>query len=143
MKTQTMFSHIELNVSDLDVSLRFYLSALAPLGFQVADQEEGKYARLTDEHSVIVLCPVEPKHQHILYHRKAVGLGHFALVAESHDVVDEMAEHLTTLGVPLLGDGKVEVGYRRGYYTLAFEDPDRIMIEIVHHDAFYFSSLPE
>ena len=138
-----MYSHIELNVSDLDASVRFYLSALAPLGFQKADEEKGEYARLSDgRSSVIVLCPVSANHEHALYHRKAVGLGHFALVAESRDIVDQMAEHLTAIGVPLLGDGKVELDYRRGYFSLAFEDPDRIMIEIVHHDPFYFSLSP-
>ncbi len=75
------------------------------------------------------------------YHRKAVGLGHIAIAVESSDVVDQMERHLCTLGIRMLGDGKVKLDYRRGYYTLAFEDPDRIMIEIVCHDPFYFSLL--
>jgi hypothetical protein len=44
--------------------------------------------------------------------------------------------------IPLLGEGKVETGYRHGYYCLLFEDPDRVMIEIVWHDAYYFSPSP-
>ncbi|MBL4637580.1 MAG: VOC family protein [Kofleriaceae bacterium] len=132
-----------MNVSDLDASVHFYCLALAPLGFQKADGEKGQYARLTDElSSVIVLCPAGAKHRDLAYHRKAIGLGHFALAVESKDIVDQMAEHLATLGVPLLGEGKIELGYRRGYYTLAFEDPDRIMIEIVYHDPYYFSLAP-
>jgi catechol 2,3-dioxygenase-like lactoylglutathione lyase family enzyme len=35
-----MFSHIELNVSDLSRSAAFYAVALAPLGFQTADSGE-------------------------------------------------------------------------------------------------------
>jgi hypothetical protein len=50
-----------------------------------------------------------------------------------------MERHLAAIGVPLLGDGKTETGYRRGYYCLLFEDPDRIMVEVVHHDSHYFS----
>jgi hypothetical protein len=61
---------------------------------------------------------------------------------EAREVVDQMSSHLAGLGILLLGDGKVDTGYRRGYYTLAFEDPDRIMIEIVYHDPYYFSLLP-
>jgi hypothetical protein len=49
-------------------------------------------------------------------------------------------QHLDQLAIGLLGDGLVELGYRRGYYTLAFEDPDRIMIEIVWHDPHYFAT---
>jgi catechol 2,3-dioxygenase-like lactoylglutathione lyase family enzyme len=137
-----VFSHIELNVSDLAVSVEFYLSVLAPLGFRRADGSS-EYVRLSNgRDAVITLCPVEDAYRERGYHRKAVGLGHIAFAVESKDMVDKMDRHLSDLGVPMLGDGKVELGYRRGYYTLSFEDPDRIMIEIVCHDPFYFSLLP-
>ena len=137
------FSHIQLNVSDLARSVRFYMSVLGPFGFQEADAEEGQYARLTNgRDAVIVLSPVEEKYRDHAYHRKGVGLSHVAFSVESRQEVDRMVAVLATLGIPLLGEGKVESDYRRGYYTLAFEDPDRIMIEIVHHDAHYFSAAP-
>ena len=69
----------------------------------------------------------------------SIGLSHFAISVESRETVDAMEHHLRELGVPVLGEGKVEMGYRRGYYCFLFEDPDRMMIEIVHHDPFYFS----
>jgi catechol 2,3-dioxygenase-like lactoylglutathione lyase family enzyme len=119
------------------------MSVLGPFGFQEADAEEGHYARLTNgRDAVIVLSPVEEKHRDHGHHRKRAGLSHLAFSVESHEEVDRMAGILATLGIPLLGEGKVELGYRRGYCTLAFEDPDRIMIEIVHHDAHYFSAAP-
>ena len=49
-----------------------------------------------------------------------------------------MARHLGQLDVPLLGSGVYDMAYRGGYYGLLFEDPDRIMIEIVHHRSTYF-----
>ena len=137
-----MFSHIELNVSNLDTSVRFYLAALKPLGFEQADGSD-EYMRLSNgRDAVITLCPVGDGFQDRVYHRRAVGLSHFAIAVESRETVDLMARHLSALGIPLLGEGKVELGYRRGYYTLAFEDPDRLMIEIVHHDPYYFSLSP-
>jgi predicted lactoylglutathione lyase len=69
-----------------------------------------------------------------------VGLSHFALAVESRALVDQMETHLASICVPLLGHGKVEIEYRGGYYTLSFEDPDRVMIEIVYHEPSYFSS---
>lgn len=138
-----MFSHVELNVSDLETSERFYLSALSPLGFSKADSAEGEYVRLTNgRDAVIVLCPVEDRFRHLVYHRKGVGLSHFALAVGSRSDVDKVERHLEQLGVPLLGDSRVELGYRRGYYCLVIEDPDRIMVEIVYHDPHYFSLLP-
>ena len=136
-----MISHIQLNVSDLEAAVAFYLAALAPLGFRRADGSDG-YVRISNDlDSVIVLCPVQTAYRAFAYHRRGLGLGHFALSVESRGVVDGMAAHLGSLGIPLLGEGVVEIGYRRGYYTLAFEDLDRIMVEIVHHDPFYFSAL--
>jgi catechol 2,3-dioxygenase-like lactoylglutathione lyase family enzyme len=137
------FSHIQLNVSDLSRSIGFYMSVLGPFGFREADSKEGQYARLTNSRdAVIVLSPVAEKYRNHAYHRKGAGLSHVAFAVESRQEVDRMAAVLAARGIPLLGEGKVESDYRRGYYTLAFEDPDRIMIEIVHHDAHYFSELP-
>jgi catechol-2,3-dioxygenase len=134
------FSHIQLNVSDLEASVQFYQATLSPLGFRVADKAAGEYARLTNgKNLVIVLCPTEEKYQDIKYHRKAIGLSHFAISVSSKQVVDEMEEHLRALNIKPLGEGKIELGYRRGYYCILFECPDRIMIEVVCHNSFYFS----
>jgi catechol 2,3-dioxygenase-like lactoylglutathione lyase family enzyme len=138
-----MFSHIELNVSDLEKSVRFYLETLGPLGFRAADSADD-YARLTDgSAAVIVLCPVAIAHAGRPYHRRGIGLGHFAIAVESRRMVEEMAAHLARLGIVLLGEGMVDLGYRRGYYTLSFEDHDRIMIEVVWHDPYYFAATPD
>ena len=131
-----------MNVTELDVSVPFYEAALGPLGFRCADFVRGNYARLTNgRDAVIVLCQAEQRHLDgaPAYHRKRVGLSHFALTAESKTLIDRMARHLAQLGVPLLGEGKCEIGYRGGYYTLSFEDPDRIMIEVVCHMPAYFA----
>lgn len=137
-----MLSHIELNVTDVEASTRFYLRALKPLEFRVADQGEG-YVRLTNgRNAVVVLCPVEEKHRHRTYHRKGVGLSHFALTVDSREAMDAFQAHLAEQGIPLLGEGKLHTEYRRGYSTLAFEDPDRVMIEIVYTDPHYYSFAP-
>lgn len=134
------FSHIALNVLDLETSIEFYLKTLSPLGFKLADKEDGEYARLTNgKNFVIVLCPTGKKYLDFKYHRKATGLSHFAISVSSKQCVDKMEKHLLSLNIKPLGEGKIELGYRRGYYCLLFECPDRIMIEIVCHDPFYFS----
>lgn len=133
-------SHIALNVTDLEKSIEFYLKTLSPLGFKLADKEDGEYARLTNgKNFVIVLSPTQEKYLGYKYHRRAVGLGHFAISVPTNKYVDDMEKHLLSLNIKTLGEGKIELGYRRGYYCLLFECPDRIMIEIVCHDPFYFS----
>lgn len=141
--TVSAFSHIQFNVTDLHASTDFYVKTLAPLGFKAADSQENEYVRITNgTNMVIVLCPVGERYSHFKYHRRAVGLGHFAISVESKGAVDDMEAHLESLGVKLLGEGKTELAYRRGYYCLLFEDPDRIMIEIVCHDPHYYSPDP-
>jgi len=71
-----MLSHVELNVLDLDGSVRFYLSALRPLGFREADGRDGEYARLSNGvDMVITICAVENTYREYVYHRKGVDLG--------------------------------------------------------------------
>jgi hypothetical protein len=91
---------------------------------------------------MIVLCPVNATHASRSYHRHAIGLSHFAIAAQTRHMVDDMAVHLDRLDIPLLGDGVVELDYRRGYYTLAYEDSDRMMIEIAWSDPHYFAVPP-
>lgn len=134
------FSHIELNVSDLEKSCAFYLKALAPLGFVRADSEPGEFIRITNgRDAVIVLAVVEDRFRGRGYHRKGIGLGHFALAVESRKLLDLMEVHIQAMGIPILGEGRIWMEYRGGYGSFFFEDPDRILIEIVHHDPFYFS----
>lgn len=138
------FSHIQLNVLELERSCRFYLDVLKPIGFREADSKIGRFVRITNNtDAVIVLCPVEERFRHLSYHRKAVGLGHLAISVPSRTEVDIMEAHLRSLDIPILGEGKLETNYRKGYYSLFFEDHDRILLEIVCHDPFYFSALPD
>lgn len=135
------FSHIELNVWDLEKSCAFYLKALAPLGFVRADGEPGESVRITNgRNAAIILSAVEERFRDRLYHRKAVGLGHIAIAADSKQMLDQMEMHIRESEIRILGEGRTWMAYRRGYDSFFFEDPDRILIEIVHHDPFYFSS---
>lgn len=136
----TGFSHIELNVLDLEKSCAFYLKALAPLGFARADGEPGEFVRITNgRNAVIILSAVEERFRDRQYHRKAVGLGHIAIAAGSKEMLDQMEMHIRDSEIPILGEGRTSMAYRRGYDSFFFEDPDRILIEVVHHDPFYFS----
>lgn len=141
---QARFSHIALMVSCQRTSRDFYLAALGPLGFAVADELPRSYARISNgTDTVIVLSEaVQPFASHG-YHRKRIGIHHVALAVESRATIDAMAAHLEALRIPLAGLGRVELGYRGDYYCLLFEDPDRILIELAYHGPAYFELLPE
>jgi catechol 2,3-dioxygenase-like lactoylglutathione lyase family enzyme len=83
------FSHISINVTDLEKSIEFYLKTLSPLGFRLVDTEDGEYGRLTNcKNFVIILSPAGKKYLDFKYHRRAVGLAHFAISVPSNQCVD-------------------------------------------------------
>jgi catechol 2,3-dioxygenase-like lactoylglutathione lyase family enzyme len=138
--TSSRFSHLALNVTDLERSVRFYLETLEPLGLRAADGEPSHYARLTNGRDlVLVLAQAEARFLDRPHHRKTPGLHHFALAVPTPADLAEMARHLERLGVPLLGGQLHASDYRGGYSGLMFEDPDRITIEIAHHHPDYYA----
>ncbi len=136
-----MFSHVQINCTDLEASRRFYLDVLAPLGFAEADSAPGEYTRLTNgRDAVLVLCPVEPRFLGQRQHRKMAGVHHLALAVGSLDELDAFEANLAPVGVRALGEGRMGIDYRRGFHGVMVEDPDRVLLEVVFHDPHYFAA---
>src|SRR5438309_9704605 len=68
------------------------------------------------------------------FHRGHVGLNHIAFHAKSRADVDRLhSEFLVPRSIKVLYGGPKEYPeYRKGYYAVYFEDPDRIKLEFVH-----------
>ena len=126
--------HLDLVVTDLDRSLRFYVELLRPLGYIRTAEIEGEQG----ERVVYVGRPVgfgsvsvrEAKGGQP-YDRYNVGVHHVAFSAPSRGVIDERAEWLRANGHEI-ESGPEEYDYRPGYYAVFFYDPDGIKLEIVH-----------
>lgn len=130
----TLLSHIELNVSDYAKSIRFYDHVLVPLGWRrlVCQKTHTVYS---DGQMKIVLGPVEVKYQTPSYHRKRVGLNHLAFYAPSQSSVDDYVEKvLKPHQIPCLYE--TESKGDETYYSVFFEDPDRIKIEVVYSPGY-------
>jgi catechol 2,3-dioxygenase-like lactoylglutathione lyase family enzyme len=127
--------HVDLVVSDVDRSLRFYRQLLEPLGWNrlgkiVGERGEtvwyvggrgagpGLRARQSDAHP----AP---------YDRYALGVHHIAFDASSREVVDERHEWLLANGAVIESPPKA-YDYMPGYYAVFFYDPDGIKLEVVH-----------
>ena len=126
---KTKLSHVELNVADYAVSIRFYDLILRPLGWERIVCT-GDFTSYCDGQLKIILCPTDERHLREGFHRKRIGLNHLAFYAASKREVDSFfesvlkANHISTL-------------YQEGptgdeeYYSVLFEDPDRMKIEVV------------
>ena len=126
--------HLDLVVTDLERSLRFYVELLRPLGYTRTAEIEGERG----ERVVYVGRPggfgsvsVREAQGERRYDRYDVGIHHIAFSAARRSVVDDRAEWLRANG-HTIESGPEEYGYTPGYYAVFFFDPDGIKLEIVH-----------
>lgn len=125
----TKLSHVEVFVSDYKKSILFYDLVLLSLGWErlVTRPEHTTYS---DGTLKLVLCPVDEKFLKEGYHRKRIGLNHLAFYAQTKEIVDQFhKEILVANNVPVLYDNP---SGDKNYYSVYFEDPDRIKLEVVY-----------
>lgn len=127
--TAGLLHHVEINVADLERSIRFWGWFLESLGYTLFQKwESGRSWRLGETY--IVFVQTVPQHLDVSYHRCRTGLNHLAFHAASRRQVDEITESLTRMGVTILySDRHPWAGGRS--YAVFFEDPDRIKVELV------------
>ena len=129
--------HLDLVVTDLERSLRFYVELLRPLGYTRTAEIEGEQGervvyvgRPNGSGSVSVRQARSDAHE-VPYDRYGVGIHHIAFSAVRRSVVDERAEWLRANG-HTIESGPEEYAYTPGYYAVFFYDPDGIKLEILH-----------
>lgn len=129
-KKSPKISHIELNVSEYARSIRFYDKVLCPIGWErlVCTNDFTAYS---DGFSKIILSPVSSEFKSSGFHRKRIGLNHIALYMDSKPAVDKYyRDVMLSNGIPSLYQEGPEGDNQ--YYSVLFEDPDRMKIEVVY-----------
>jgi glyoxylase I family protein len=126
--------HLDLVVTDLERSLRFYTELLQPLGYTRTAEIEGEqgervvYVGRPNGSGSVSVREAKGRRE---YDRYDVGIHHIAFAARRRSVVDERAAWLRQNG-HTVESGPEEYGYTPGYYAVFFYDPDGIKLEIVH-----------
>ncbi|MBI3370763.1 MAG: VOC family protein [Betaproteobacteria bacterium] len=117
-----MYDHIGLKVNDMDASVRFYASALAPLGHVLCSREKS-YAGFG------------PKGKPALWlhlSKGSTGSGaHVALRAADHAAVDRFHKQGLKAGGRDNGKPGLRADYSPKYYAAFLIDPDGNNIEAV------------
>ena len=135
MSTRGFISHLDLNVSHPEESIRFYALVLGHLGFERHDIDEGR-AWWSLRHAdgavfgIEVRPPAEPSPR-LRHERYSPGIDHLAFHAASRDDVDALHAGLIDAGFAV-ADPPAEYDYTPGYYAVAFDDPSGIRLEVVH-----------
>ena len=125
--------HVDLVVSSIERSLRFYQELLGPLGYHRVGEVEGERGEtiwyLSGPGTAIGLREAQTESE--LYDRYRVGLHHLAFEAESRAQVQEIAEWVRSQPVEIESEPQ-EYTYMPGYFAFFFYDPDGMKLEIVH-----------
>ncbi len=116
-------NHIEIWVSDLDRSQKFYGKLLQMVGWKkVMDN-----AWACDQSQLYLR--EEKSTSRIL----SLGVHHLCFQADSREKVDEVGQWLLSAGGKIFGGPIGMENYAPGYYTVDFYDPDGMILEVAYN----------
>lgn len=121
-------AHIQITAGRYDVARAFYRQLLPFLGLkQVMDDNAGFYC--VGGRTGVLISPPAPEHAGERFQQRRVGLHHVCFRARSKEDIDEAHRFVKTLGYPIIRAPQ-EDGWAPGYYSILFEDPDGVRLEI-------------
>lgn len=129
-------NHLDLVVSDVERSKRFYSELLRGLGWSGVLEVVGERGEtiwyLQAQDTWIGLREKQSDAHAVPYDRYALGVHHVAFDASSREAVDRCWEWVLTQDVVTESAPKEFPHYVPGYYAAFFYDPDGIKLEVVH-----------
>jgi len=123
-------AHIQLTVTDVARSRAFYAPLLELFEMQILIDTE-TYFYCIGSRTGIAISEVGDEHAADRFDQKRVGLHHLCLRAREREDIDEIQSFVEKLGATIVHPAQ-EDGFAPGYYSLLFEDPDGIRIEVNH-----------
>jgi catechol 2,3-dioxygenase-like lactoylglutathione lyase family enzyme len=124
---RVVIDHMSIGVSDLAASRRFYLAALAPLGFRELNA-------WTDDATETAFGPDDLDDFAISTHYPPTAGGHVAFAADSREQVDGFHDAAIAAGGKDNGKPGIRPNYSPGYYGAFVLDPDGHNVEAVFHE---------
>lgn len=123
-------AHIQITAGRYPEARAFYGKLLPFLGLtQVMDISSGFYC--VGGRTGVLISPPAPEYEGERFVQRRIGLHHVCFRARSRHDVREAHEFVKTLGVPIIRAPQ-EDDYAPGYFSILFEDPDGVRLEINH-----------
>ncbi len=124
-------AHVFLTASNFERSRAFYLQLLPFLGLKpVMDTETTYYC--VGGRTAVGIRAATPEHEGEAFEQNRVGLHHLCFRARERADIDELHAFLGTLDGAKIIRVPREDQWAPGYYSLLFEDPDGIRLELNH-----------
>ncbi len=123
-------AHVMLTVSNFDACLPFYEQVLAFLGLRPVLNADG-FLYCVGGRTAVGIVQAEDYHQGERFVQLRVGLHHVCFRARERADVDAVHEFLVGIGAKIVHPPE-DGAWAPGYYSVLFEDPDGIRIEVNH-----------
>ncbi len=124
-------AHIQMTITQPEVSLPFWESLCHFMGMKTLIRNDETVYCIGGRTGILARAAPADKRDRG-FDQWTAGLHHFCIRARSRADVDAIAEHALTLGAHLIHPPKEGDEFAPGYYSVLFEDPDGIRIEINH-----------
>ncbi len=123
-------AHTFVTASDFETSVAFYRQLLPFLGMAIVADSPDTFYGVGGRTGFGVRRPA-PEHVGAAYDQRRVGLHHHCWRARERSDVDELHAFLVSIGATIV-HGPQEDAFAPGYYSVLFEDPDGLRLEINH-----------
>jgi catechol 2,3-dioxygenase-like lactoylglutathione lyase family enzyme len=121
-------AHVILTVSRFDLARAFYGKLLPELGMKVVSDSD-RFFYCVGSRTAIGIEPCDPAFAGQRFIQQRVGLHHLCLRARSREDVDRCAALVKEMNATIVR-GPAEDTWAPGYYSVLFEDPDGIRLEV-------------
>jgi catechol 2,3-dioxygenase-like lactoylglutathione lyase family enzyme len=123
-------AHIFLTAANFQRSREFYRKLLPFLGLKPVIDSDGVYYCVGGRTAVAIRAP-SPENEGAAFDQNRIGLHHLCFRARERADVDELHDFLTSIGTTIVRAPR-EDSWAPGYYSILFEDPDGIRLELNH-----------
>jgi catechol 2,3-dioxygenase-like lactoylglutathione lyase family enzyme len=123
-------AHVMLTVSNFDACLPFYDKLLSFLGLKPVISTDGMLYCVGGR-TAVGIVKAEDRYGDERFKQFRVGLHHVSFRARERADVDELHEFLVGIGATIIHPPE-DGPWAPGYYSVLFEDPDGIRLEMNH-----------
>ncbi len=125
-------AHIQMTINNGERGLPFWEGLCHFLGMKTLIQGDGVLYCIGGRTGILVRVAPEEKRRHT-FDQDRVGLHHLCFRARSREDIDAVHEYLRDQGdVKIVHPPEDGSEFAPGYYSILFEDPDGIRVEVNH-----------
>lgn len=121
-------AHIQLTVNDLQRAMPFYEAVLGFMGMQ-AVVKNSDFLYMIGGRTAVAITRSSAENRTALFDQQRIGLHHVCFRTRSREDIDELYAFLCERGVNIVRPPE-EGTWAPGYYSLLFEDPEGIRLEV-------------